>query len=217
MEVLDFLNLGLSEKEEKILLSAIKIFSEKGFDGARTIDIAKDAGVAEGTIFKYYKTKKGILTEILVQLLNIMSEKIVLGTIKKIFEDKTKKDVRGILKEVFYDRINLLNNIFPMAKIIFMETLLHEDVRDAVYNNIIVKAIELFEKFHKRFVKEGLIRDDIETFVIFRSILANIAILIFQKQIFGDKLPIKDLDKDMDIIIDIILYGITKNNMVNKT
>ncbi len=167
MEVLDFLNLGLSEKEEKILLSAIKIFSEKGFDGARTIDIAKDAGVAEGTIFKYYKTKKGILTEILVQLLNIMSEKIVLGTIKKIFEDKTKKDVRGILKEVFYDRINLLNNIFPMAKIIFMETLLHEDVRDAVYNNIIVKAIELFEKFHKRFVKEGLIRDDIETFVIY--------------------------------------------------
>ena len=55
MDELDFSQLGLSEKEERILHSAIKIFSEKGFDGATTNEIAKDAGVAEGTIFKYYK------------------------------------------------------------------------------------------------------------------------------------------------------------------
>lgn len=210
MEGLNFSQLGLSEKEEKILLSSIKIFSEKGFDGARTIDIAKDAGVAEGTIFKYYKTKKGILTEILVQLLNIMSEKIVLGSIKKIFQDTSKKDAREILKKVFYDRINLLNNIFPMAKIILIEALLHEDVREAIYKNIIKKAMELFKEFHKRVGKEGLIRDDIEAFVVFRSILANIAVLIFQKQIFSERLPIKDLDKELDIIIDIIINGIGK-------
>ena len=210
MEELNFSNLGLSEKEEKILISAIKIFSEKGFDGARTSEIAKDAGVAEGTIFKYYKTKKGILTEILIQLLNIMSEKIVLGSIKKIFQDSSKKDAREVLKEVFYDRINLLNNIFPMAKIILIETLLHEDVREAIYKNVIIKALELFKEFHKRVSKEGLLRDDIEPFIIFRSILANVAILIFQKQIFSDRLPIKNLDKELDIIIDIILHGIEK-------
>lgn len=210
MEKFNFTNFGLSEKEEKILHSAIKIFSEKGYDGARTSEIAKEAGVAEGTIFKYYKTKKGILTEILVQLLNIMSEKIVLGSIKKIFQDTSKKNAREILKEVFYDRFNLINNIFPMSKIILIEALLHEDIREAIYKNIITKALDLFKEFHKRAGKEGLLRDDIEPLVVFRSILANIAVLIMQKQLFGDRLPIKDLDKELDKIIDIILYGIEK-------
>lgn len=210
MEELDFSELNLSEKEEKILLSAIKIFSQKGFDGTTTNEIAKDAGVAEGTIFKYYKTKKGILTEILVQLINIMSEKIILGSIKKIFQDTSGKDARDLLKEIFYDRIFLLNKIFPMAKIILIEALLHEDVREAIYKNIITKALEIFKEFHKRVSKEGLIRDDIDPLIIFRSILANIAILIFQKQIFSDRLPIKNLDKELDLIIDIILHGIEK-------
>jgi AcrR family transcriptional regulator len=198
-----FSELGLSEKEEKI-------FSQKGFDGATTNEIAKDAGVAEGTIFKYYKTKKGILTEILVHLINLMSEKVVLGSIKKIFNDSSKKNVREVLKEIFYDRINFINSIFPMAKIILIEALLHDDVREAIYKNIIIKAGEIFNNFHIRLGKEGSIRDDVESFVIFRSILANIAILIFQKQMFNDKLPIKDLDKELDKIIDIILHGIKK-------
>lgn len=210
MDDFDFSQLGLSEKEEKILHSSIKIFSEKGFDGATTSEIAKDAGVAEGTIFKYYKTKKGILTQILVQLINIMSEKIILSSIKKIFQDSTKKEPKQVLKEIFYDRINLINNIFPMAKIILIEFLLHEDVRDAIYKNVVIKALEIFKEFHKKADKEGLIRNDIDSIVIFRSILANIAILIMQKQIFGNRLPIKDLDKELDLIIDIILHGIEK-------
>lgn len=210
MEEINFEELGLSGKEVKILSSAIKIFSAKGFDGATTSEIAKDAGVAEGTIFKYYKTKKGILTQILIQLINIMSEKIILGSIKKIFKDSSQKDAKQVLKEIFYDRISLLNAIFPMAKIIFMEVLLHEDVRDAIYKNVIKNAFELFKEFHKRAIKEGVLRDDVDPFIIFRSILANIAILIFQKQIFSDKLPIKNLDKEMDVIIDIILQGIEK-------
>ena len=210
MEELNLSDLGLSEKEEKILFSAIKIFSQKGFDGATTSEIAKDAGVAEGTIFKYYKTKKGILTQILVQLINIMSEKIVLGSIKKIFHDSEKKDAKEILKEIFYDRIKLINNIFPMAKIILIEALLHEDVREAIYNNIAIKAIEIFKGFHERAAKKDVLRDDVESLVMFRSILANIVVLIFQKQMFEDKLPIKDLDKELDKIIDIILHGIEK-------
>ena len=57
MEHRDIPDFGLPEKEEKILKSAIKIFSEKGFSASTTSEIAKDAGVAEGTIFRYFKTK----------------------------------------------------------------------------------------------------------------------------------------------------------------
>lgn len=53
-----------TEKQLKILEAATEIFSEKGFAATSTSEIAKRAGVAEGTIFKHYKTKKDLLLSI---------------------------------------------------------------------------------------------------------------------------------------------------------
>jgi AcrR family transcriptional regulator len=210
MEEFKFSELGLSDKEEKILVSAIKIFSEKGFDGTTTSEIAKDAGVAEGTIFKYYKTKKGILTQILIHLINIMSDKVILGSIEKILQNSAEKSMKEIIKEIFYDRSKLVDSIFPMAKVIFHEAMIHEDVRDAIYEKIIKRALELFTDFYKKFIERGLIRNDIEPIILFRTILANIGIMIAQRKLFGDKLYVKDPEKELDTVIDIILHGIEK-------
>lgn len=48
----------MTPKQISILEAAIEIFSDKGFSAASTSEIAQKAGVAEGTIFRYYKTKK---------------------------------------------------------------------------------------------------------------------------------------------------------------
>lgn len=56
--------LAISEQEKvtpkqlSILEAAIDVFAEKGFSAAATSEIAQRAGVAEGTIFRYYRTKK---------------------------------------------------------------------------------------------------------------------------------------------------------------
>lgn len=47
-----------SEKQLKILEAAVEMFAEKGYAATSTSEIAKKAGVAEGTIFRHYKTKK---------------------------------------------------------------------------------------------------------------------------------------------------------------
>jgi len=54
----------LTDKQKLILQSAIEIFSQKGFAATSTSEIAKRAGVAEGTIFKHYNTKKDLLVAI---------------------------------------------------------------------------------------------------------------------------------------------------------
>jgi len=43
----------MSKRQWDILDAATKIFAEKGYAGSRTSDIAKEANVAEGTIFRY--------------------------------------------------------------------------------------------------------------------------------------------------------------------
>ena len=48
-------------KHQKILQAAIKVFSEKGFYNSRVSEIAKEADVADGTIYLYFKNKDDIL------------------------------------------------------------------------------------------------------------------------------------------------------------
>jgi len=53
-----------TDKQVRIVEAAIEIFSEKGFAATSTSEIAQKAGVAEGTIFRHYKTKKDLLLSI---------------------------------------------------------------------------------------------------------------------------------------------------------
>ena len=51
-------------KRERILKAAIKVFARKGFYAARVSEIAKAAGVADGTIYLYFRTKDDVLTSV---------------------------------------------------------------------------------------------------------------------------------------------------------
>lgn len=44
-------------KQQEILNAALKLFVQYGFHGTPTSKIAQEAGVANGTLFHYYKTK----------------------------------------------------------------------------------------------------------------------------------------------------------------
>ena len=44
----------------RILVSARRLFREKGFEGAAIRDIAREAGVAAGTLFNYFSSKEEI-------------------------------------------------------------------------------------------------------------------------------------------------------------
>jgi len=60
------------DKRQRILLAAIKIFSLKGFHGSKVSDIAKEAGVADGTIYLYFKNKDDILIQLFDESLKVM-------------------------------------------------------------------------------------------------------------------------------------------------
>jgi len=45
------------DKRALITDAAIQVFADKGFHQARVSDIAKKAGVADGTIYLYFKNK----------------------------------------------------------------------------------------------------------------------------------------------------------------
>jgi AcrR family transcriptional regulator len=54
----------MATKKEKILETAMKLFVEKGIQSTPTSLIAKEAGVATGTLFHHFKTKEDLVHEL---------------------------------------------------------------------------------------------------------------------------------------------------------
>lgn len=61
------------DKRRRILDAAVRVFARKGYFGAKVAEIARQAGVADGTIYLYFHNKE----DILVSLFNeVMAEHI---------------------------------------------------------------------------------------------------------------------------------------------
>ncbi len=90
------------DKRIRILNAAVTIFAKKGFYNSKVADIAKKAGVADGTIYLYFKNKDEIL---------IM-----------IFEEEMEKVIAEVKAEVFSEN-DILDNIrkFILAHLTFVK------------------------------------------------------------------------------------------------
>jgi TetR/AcrR family transcriptional regulator, fatty acid metabolism regulator protein len=52
------------DKRERILDAAVRVFAKKGFYATRVSEVAKAAGVADGTIYLYFRSKDEILVSL---------------------------------------------------------------------------------------------------------------------------------------------------------
>nr|MBA3335061.1 helix-turn-helix transcriptional regulator [Acidobacteriota bacterium] len=48
------------DKREAILNAAVSVFAQKGFFNSKVADIAGEAGIADGTVYLYFKSKDEI-------------------------------------------------------------------------------------------------------------------------------------------------------------
>jgi len=58
---------AVADKREAILRAGVKVFAEKGYFNAKVADVARSAGIADGTVYLYFKSKDEILHSIFDQ------------------------------------------------------------------------------------------------------------------------------------------------------
>ena len=64
------------QRIDTIVESARSIFCSRGFEKGSIEDIANDAGIAEGTIYRYFDNKRGLLDEVLRRHYSILFDDI---------------------------------------------------------------------------------------------------------------------------------------------
>ena len=117
--------------EDKILLAASKVFTEKGFSGTRTRDIAEEAGINLALLNYYFRTKEKLFEQ-------VMKVKIVLlfgQIIPIVTNEKTTLEEKIDLASVKYFDILTKNPNLP----IFVLSEIQKKTSD-------VKSILPFEK-----------------------------------------------------------------------
>lgn len=75
-------------KYRKIIEAAVQVIAENGFHGSQVSKIAKAAGVADGTIYLYFKNKEDILVTVFQEKMGQFIEKIKEETERKTYADE---------------------------------------------------------------------------------------------------------------------------------
>ncbi|AQG79114.1 TetR/AcrR family transcriptional regulator [Spirosoma montaniterrae] len=57
----------MTEKKETILTIALQLFAEQGYENTPTSQIARQAGVSEGLIFRHFESKEGLFKALLAE------------------------------------------------------------------------------------------------------------------------------------------------------
>lgn len=101
-------------KHQKILDAAVKVFAQKGFYNAKVSEIAKEAKVADGTIYLYFRNKD----DILIHLFEEEMEKII-KTMRSRLESES--DPLEKLKVFIRTHLGLVESNPAMAEVIQVE------------------------------------------------------------------------------------------------
>jgi TetR/AcrR family fatty acid metabolism transcriptional regulator len=76
-------------KHDKIIEGAIKVFAKKGFYNAKVSEIAREANVADGTIYLYFKNKDDILISVFEEKVDVIIHRMQ-AELKKVDDPMDK-------------------------------------------------------------------------------------------------------------------------------
>jgi AcrR family transcriptional regulator len=143
----------ITEKQRRVLDAAMDVFAEQGYSATSTSEIAKRAGVAAGTVFRFYRTKK----ELLIGVVAPLFRRFVAPSLVKEFGDllgADYEDLEAFLRTVVEDRLEFVRRHRRVVRIALQETPLHPELRtlwnDSVIHQLKPLVLAAVERFQER-------------------------------------------------------------------
>jgi TetR/AcrR family fatty acid metabolism transcriptional regulator len=189
------------DKRERILTSALKVFASKGFFGAKVADVAAEAGVADGTIYLYFKSKDDLLISLFeMQMQHIIGELNGAMAGGKDAVDKLRRFVRAY--------VQLVQQNPHGAEVITIELRQSAKFMKEYQNPRFAEFLKLLASIVDEGQKNGKLRADIPAPVAARALFGALdELALWWVSGKGDKL---DMNKVADWVGDMVLEGLSK-------
>lgn len=189
-----------STTRTRILQAAQRLFARLGYDATTTKDLAAEAGVAEGTLFRHFPNKKAILVEVAT---NGWVE-ILTDLLTELSEMASYKAIAQLMRRRM---LNMQRNS-DLMRVCFIEAQFHPELRDRIQTEVIGKMTEVSEAFFETAMERGIYRR-MSPRVVAQVFLGMFAIAGFSWHTLADTQASPAAMQDMaEGIADIFLNGV---------
>lgn len=188
-----------TDKFEQILEAGVRVFAEQGYHGSTVSAIAREAGVADGTIYLYFKNKE----DILARFVRSQSQRFFETFRDKMPEKGSAVDRLKLLVKLHFEvsQENMHKALVYQVEMRRSTSLMKGDIREALktYHEIVGAILEEGQQ-------EGAIRQDIYVGMIKRVIFASVDEAITTWVMSGGKYDLVPLAEPL---VDFFLNGIS--------
>ncbi|MCF6409319.1 TetR/AcrR family transcriptional regulator [Pseudalkalibacillus salsuginis] len=195
----------MSGKQKKILIASIEVFAEKGYAASSTSEIAKKAGVAEGTIFRHYKTKKDLLLSIVAPVMAKFMAPLIVKDFHKVFKQEFNS-YEEFVRALFHNRITFIKEHLSVVKIMIQEIPFHPELRQHFSRKVMDQVVSRIESIIIPFQEKGELIN-LPPKSIIRFTATSIMGLLFGRFILFPEND-WDLEQAIEETIQMILHGV---------
>ena len=192
-------DLVVRARREQIVGAATRVFAEKGFRRATTREVARAAGVSEGTIYNYFEDKDALLLAILDRL-NETERRAA------DFEEGMATDFRGFLEQYLRRRISLIWENREVFRVVLSEMLVNAELRDRYVRHVVDPTMRIAEENFRSRMEQGEVRET-DTPLAMRSV-AGAVLGILVLGLLGDEEIGSRSDEVPDVLAGLLIHGL---------
>ncbi len=193
----------IQARRDQILDAAATVFAQKGFHRATTKEIARIAGISEGTIYNYFSSKSDLVVGLMVRLskLDSLDGELIAAM---------QGDVRDFFVVIFRHRARLLAQNEGTLQAILPEVLTHPDLREQFYQQYVRRIAVIIEQYVHARIAAGHIRP-IHVPLTVRAIQGMFVGLLILR-LLGDETLQSDWDELPETLAMLIFDGLRSSS-----
>jgi AcrR family transcriptional regulator len=189
-------------RQEQIVGAATRVFAEKGFRRATTREVARAAGVSEGTIYNYFEDKDALLLAILDRL-NETERRV------EDFEEGMATDFRGFLEQYLRRRMSLMWENREVFRVVLSEMLVNADLRERYLRYVVDPTMRIAEENFRSRMEQGEVRET-DAPLAMRSV-AGAVLGVLVLGLLGDEETYSRFDEVPDVLAGLLTHGLDAN------
>ncbi len=143
---------GVPATRDRILEAALRLFSQKGYLGATTKEIAMEAGIAEVTLFRHFQSKEDLFE-------NVITTYSFLPTLKDLLPEVEGMLYEDALRVIAKRFLETLSSRKDLIQIMHSEMHRYPEKIHMIHNTIIDNVIKTLASYFEELKAKGLLSD----------------------------------------------------------
>ena len=172
--------MAAEDRREQIIEVAVRLFSQKGFRGATTKEIASAAGVNEAIIFRHFATKSELYAAIIDRKANSAGTKALWNALTVAIG---QNDDRQVFETLAFHILEFHEQDDTAMRLLLYSALEGHELAEMITRNFILKAHQQLAEYVKKRIADGVFRR-VDPMVAVRGFLGMVIGHVMNKKFF---------------------------------